>query len=144
MDPRNANRLFVAALGHPYLTRKSWEIPKSVGKYAGLPAAQSAQRGVIYTIAPSGQDINRIWIGTDDGLIHVTAGSGKTWRDVTPPSVGAWAKVSLIDAGRFSPLTAYAAINTLRLDDLRPHILRTHDGGATWTESSTASPLVRR
>jgi hypothetical protein len=42
--------------------------------------------------------------------------------------------VSLVDAGRFSPLTAYAAVNTLRLDDLRPHIYRTHDGGKTWTE----------
>ena len=45
------------------------------------------QRGVIYTIAPSYQDINRIWVGTDDGLIHVTADSGKTWTDVTPPAL---------------------------------------------------------
>src|SRR5262249_11306817 len=43
-------------------------------------------------------------------------------------------KVSLIDAGRFDSNTAYAAINTFRLDDLRPHILRTHDGGKTWKE----------
>ena len=118
----------------PDLTRKTWEIPPSVGKYASLAGSQSAQRGVIYTIAPSYQDINRIWIGTDDGLIHVTADGGTTWSDVTPPQLGAWAKVSLIDAGRFDPLTAYAAINTLRLDDLRPHILRTRDGGRTWTE----------
>jgi len=46
----------------------------------------------------------------------------------------------LIDAGRFDPLTAYAAINTLRLDDLRPHILRTHDGGSTWTEIVNGIP----
>ena len=51
-----------------------------------------------------------------------------------------WAKVSLIDAGRFNPATAYAAINTLRLDDLRPHILGTHDGGATWTEIVSGIP----
>ena len=50
--------------------------------------AQASQRGVIYTIAPSYQDINRIWVGTDDGLIHVTADGGKTWTDVTPPAVG--------------------------------------------------------
>lgn len=118
----------------PDLTRKTWDIPKSVGKYTSLPGSQPTQRGVIYTVAPSYQDINRIWVGTDDGLIHVTADSGATWKDITPPSVGPWAKVSLMDAGRFSPLTAYAAINTLRLDDLRPHILRTHDGGKTWTE----------
>jgi len=118
----------------PDLTRKTWEVPKSVGKYADQPSAQPSQRGVIYTVAPSYQDINRIWVGTDDGLIHVTADSGATWKDVTPPGVGPWAKVSVMDAGRFDPLTAYAAINTLRLDDLRPHILRTRDGGNTWTE----------
>jgi photosystem II stability/assembly factor-like uncharacterized protein len=124
----------------PDLTRKSWETPPSVGKYSGDQTAQSSQRGVIYTIAPSYQDINRIWIGTDDGLIHVTGDGGRTWADVTPKGVGAWAKVSIIDAGRFSPLTAYAAINTLRLDDLRPHIFRTHDGGKAWTEIVNGIP----
>jgi photosystem II stability/assembly factor-like uncharacterized protein len=124
----------------PDLTRATWEIPKSVGKYADQQTAQPAQRGVIYTVAPSYQDINRIWVGTDDGLIHVTADSGVTWKNVTPPSVGPWAKVSIIDAGRFDPLTAYAAINTLRLDDLRPHILRTKDGGKTWTEIVNGLP----
>ena len=116
------------------LTRTTWDIPKSVGKYSSLPGSQPTQRGVIYTIAPSYQDINRIWVGTDDGLIHVTTDGGATWNDVTPPGVGPWAKISLIDAGRFSALTAYAAVNTLRLDDLRPHIFRTHDGGRTWKE----------
>ena len=49
-----------------------------------------------------------------------------------------------MDAGRFSPLTAYAAINTLRLDDLRPHIFRTHDGGKTWTEIVNGIPTASR
>jgi len=124
----------------PDLTRKTWVTPKSVGKYRDLPSAQSSPRGVIYTVAPSYQDINRIWVGTDDGLIHVTSDGGVTWKDITPPSLEAWAKVSIIDAGRFDPLTAYAAINTLRLDDLRPHILRTHDGGKTWTEIVNGIP----
>ncbi len=124
----------------PDLTRQTWTVPASVGKYASDPSAQPAPRGVIYTVAPSYQDINRIWVGTDDGLIHVTADSGVTWKDVTPPGIGPWAKVSVMDAGRFAPLTAYAAINTLRLDDLRPHIFRTHDGGKTWTEIVNGIP----
>jgi photosystem II stability/assembly factor-like uncharacterized protein len=124
----------------PDLTRQSWKTPASVGKYTGQPTAQSSQRGVIYTVAPSYQDINRIWVGTDDGLIHVTSDNGVTWKDVTPAAVGPWAKVSVMDAGRFSPLTAYAAINTLRLDDLRPHIFRTHDSGRTWTEIVNGIP----
>jgi hypothetical protein len=43
---------------------------------------------------------------------------------VTPPSISAWQKISLIEAGHFDANTAYAAVNTLRMDDLRPHILR--------------------
>jgi hypothetical protein len=67
-------------------------------------------------------------------LIHVTRDGGKTWTNVTPLELTAWSKVSIIDAGRFAADTAYAAINRIRLDDQRPHIYRTHDGGKTWKE----------
>jgi photosystem II stability/assembly factor-like uncharacterized protein len=121
----------------PDLSRKTFDVPANIGKYRNTPTAQPTQRGVIYTVAPSPVEVNRIWAGTDDGLIHLTVDGGATWKNVTPPQVGPFAKVSLIEAGHFSAGTAYAAINTLRLDDMRPHILRTHDGGATWTEIVT-------
>jgi photosystem II stability/assembly factor-like uncharacterized protein len=124
----------------PDLTRKTWEPPASIGQYRDMPAAKPTQRGVIYAIAPSPLNVKRIWAGTDDGLIQTTADSGLRWKDVTPPQLVAWAKVSVIDAGHFDALTAYAAINTLRLDDMRPHILRTHDGGKTWTEIVSGIP----
>jgi len=118
----------------PDLTRKTYDIPESIGKYRSQPTAQAIQRGVIYAVAPSPLDIRRIWAGTDDGLIHLTTDAGDHWRDVTPPQIKPWQKISIIDAGHFSADTAYAAVNTLRLDDLRPHIYRTRDSGATWTE----------
>ena len=118
----------------PDLTRKDWEIPANVGKYRNEPTAKPSQRGVIYAVAPSPLDVNRIWAGTDDGLIHITVDGGLHWKDVTPPQQVPFAKVAILDAGHFDTQTAYAAINTLRLDDMRPHILRTHDGGKTWTE----------
>jgi photosystem II stability/assembly factor-like uncharacterized protein len=124
----------------PDLTRKTWEIPASMGKYRDSTTAQPAQRGVVFAIAPSPLDVNRIWAGTDDGLIQVTADGGLHWKDVTPPQLGPWMKVSILDAGHFDALTAYAAINTLRLDDMRPHILRTHEGGKTWTEIVNGIP----
>ena len=124
----------------PDLTRKTWEAPKNVGKYTGSDAAKPTQRGVIYTLAPSPLDINLLWAGTDDGLIHITRDGGANWTDVTPPELGAWAKVSLMDASHFDKETAYAAINTLRLDDLRPHILRTRDGGRTWQAITSGIP----
>ena len=123
----------------PDLTRTTWDIPASVGKYRDEQTAKPAQRGVIYAVAPSPLEANRIWAGTDDGLIHLTT-DGEHWTNVTPPTLGAWQKVSIIDAGHFDAQTAYAAINTLRLDDLRPHILRTHDGGKTWTEIVNGIP----
>jgi photosystem II stability/assembly factor-like uncharacterized protein len=124
----------------PDLTRKTWEVPANVGKYRDADTAKPSQRGVIYTVAPSYIEAARIWAGTDDGLIHVTADGGLTWKDVTPAGLSAWSKISLIDAGRFSALTAYAAVNTLRLDDMRPHIYRTHDGGRTWTHITNGIP----
>jgi photosystem II stability/assembly factor-like uncharacterized protein len=122
------------------LTRGTWEIPASVGKYKSEQTAQPTQRGVIYAVAPSPLDVNRIWAGTDDGLLHVTSDGGANWTNVTPPQLVPWAKVSQLDAGHFDAQTAYAAINTIRLDDLRPHILRTHDGGKTWTEIVSGIP----
>ncbi len=118
----------------PDLTRQSWEAPANVGKYRGTDAARATARGVVYTLAPSPIDGSRIWAGTDDGLIHVTSNGGAAWTNVTPPSLGPWAKVSMIEASHFNANTAYAAVNTFRLDDLKPHILKTTDLGKTWTE----------
>lgn len=124
----------------PDLSRKTWNVPPSVGKYRDTPTAQPTQRGVLYALAPSPLDIGTIWAGTDDGLVHLTRDGGTHWNDVTPPQLVPWAKVSIIDAGHFDRATAYLAINTFRLDDLRPHIYRTHDSGRTWSEIITGIP----
>ena len=118
----------------PDLSREKPEVPESVGVFRTPQLANQARRGVIYTVAPSYKDVNVIWAGTDDGLIHVTQDDGKKWQNVTPPSITSWSKISLIDAGRFDPATAYAAVNRIRCDDQKPHIYRTHDFGKTWQE----------
>jgi hypothetical protein len=115
-------------------------VPETIGKFRSQPTAQPTQRGVIYAVAPSPLDINLIWAGTDDGLIHRTTDGGKTWTDVTPKQLKPWMKVSILDASHFDKNTAYAAINTLRLDEMRPHIYRTRDGGANWTEITNGIP----
>jgi photosystem II stability/assembly factor-like uncharacterized protein len=118
----------------PDLTRKDFPDLPSIGIFSSEPSAKPTQRGVIYSVAISPLDDNRIWAGTDDGQIHLTTDDGEHWSNITPPNMTAFQKVSIIEASHFDPQTAYAAINTLRLDDLRPHILRTRDGGKTWQE----------
>jgi photosystem II stability/assembly factor-like uncharacterized protein len=128
----------------PDLSRESWDVPASVGIYAKDPDSyrekKMPRRGVIYTVAPSYVDINTIWCGTDDGLIHVTKDGGKTWSNVTPPAITSWSKVSLMDASHTNVNKAYAAVNSIRLDDQRPHIYKTNDGGKTWTEIVNGLP----
>jgi photosystem II stability/assembly factor-like uncharacterized protein len=124
----------------PDLSRDQWEVPANVGVYRTNDMATMPRRGVIYTIAPSFKDVNTIWAGTDDGLIHLTHDGGKSWTNVTPPDLKSWAKVSLMEASHFDNDTAYAAVNTFRLDDLRPHIYRTHDGGKSWKEITRGIP----
>jgi photosystem II stability/assembly factor-like uncharacterized protein len=124
----------------PDLSRPNYELPASIGKYKEDATKQAHRRGVIYTVAPSPLDANRIWCGTDDGLIHLTTDSGKTWTNVTPAAFSPWQKISLIEAGHFDSNTAYAAVNTMRIDDLRPHIFATHDSGKTWTEVTNGIP----
>ena len=124
----------------PDLTRKTFEVPETIGKYRSQPTAAATQRGVIYAVAPSPLDINLIWAGTDDGLIHRTTDGGAHWIDVTPAQLKPWQKISILEAGHFDKNIAYAAVNTLRLDDLRPHIFRTHDAGASWTEVTNGIP----
>jgi photosystem II stability/assembly factor-like uncharacterized protein len=88
--------------------------------------------GVIFTIAPSSLNRDLIWAGSDTGLIHLTRDGGKTWKDVTPPGLSAWSKISLIEASHFDPAVAYAAVDRSRLEDQAPYLYRTRDYGTTW------------
>ena len=124
----------------PDLTRETYDIPSSVGVYTTNDMNTMPRRGVIYTVAPSYKDINTIWCGTDDGLIHVTKDGGKTWKNVTPPEITSWSKVSLMDASHTDANTVYAAVNRIRCDDMRPHIYKTNDGGKTWKEIVNGLP----
>jgi photosystem II stability/assembly factor-like uncharacterized protein len=117
----------------PDLTREDPGVPPNVDAVtAANNERQGPRRGVIYAIAPSPLDANLIWAGTDDGLIWKTHDEGAHWDNVTPDALGGWSKVGIIDASHFDADTAYAAIDRHRLDDRKPYLYRTHDGGKSW------------
>ena len=117
----------------PDLTRNANSVPSTLDSSTVADSTGLSRRGVVYWIAPSPVRAHVIWAGTDDGLIWLTRDEGAHWENVTPRAVTPWSKVGIIDASHFSSDTAYAAIDRHRLDDNRPYIYKTHDGGKHWS-----------
>lgn len=86
----------------------------------------------IFSLAESALAPGELWAGTDDGLLHVTRDAGASWTNATPPGAPEWATVESIALSHRAAGTAWVAIDAHRLDDLRPWIFRTRDGGLTW------------
>ncbi len=124
----------------PDLTRKNPGEPATLASFASGDPQNGKHRGVVYSLAPSYLDKNLLWAGTDDGLVWVTHDDGAHWRNVTPPALGPWSRVTQIDASHFDRGTAYISVSRQRLDDLRPYVYATHDGGATWQTATNGIP----
>ena len=124
----------------PDLTRRDPGVPSNLDVAAAAQVDRNGKRGVIYTISPSPRLAPLIWIGTDDGLIQVTSDDGKTWRDVTPAALTPWSRVTMLEASRHDPNTAYASVDRHQLQDFDPYIYRTRDMGKTWQRVTTGLP----
>jgi photosystem II stability/assembly factor-like uncharacterized protein len=119
----------------PDLSREHSGQPFSLRPLSEKDAAR--RRGAIYSVAASFKSTDTLWTGTDDGQVWVTHDHGKNWKNITPPSLTAWSKVTQISASHFSDSTAYVSVSRMRIDDMHPYIFRTHDSGTSW-ESITA------
>ena len=89
---------------------------------------------VVFALGPGKKNVNVIWAGSDDGLVHVTRDGGATWTNVTPKDMPEFGRVSQIDASSFDDGSAYIAVKRPLLNDVAPYIFRTHDFGKTWTK----------
>jgi photosystem II stability/assembly factor-like uncharacterized protein len=75
-----------------------------------------------------------LWVGSDDGLIHVTKDGGKTWENVTPPTMPEWNMINSIEPSNFDEGTCYVAATRYKLGDFAPYLYKTTDYGKTWTK----------
>ena len=129
---------------------KTWQTisPDLSREHSGQPASlrplsekdTARRRGAIYAVAASFKSTDTLWAGTDDGLVWVTPDHGKSWKNITPPSLTPWSKVTQIGASHFSDKTAFVSVSRMRIDDMHPYLFRTRDSGATWESIVTGLP----
>ena len=94
----------------------------------------------IFVITPSPQEKGVIWIGTDDGKVHITKNGGKSWTDITPNNMPKWGMVNSIDQSPHNPGTAYMAVTRYKLDDFKPYLFKTDNYGKSWKLISRGIP----
>ena len=73
-----------------------------------------------------------LWVGSDDGLIHLTQNGGKTWDNITPKQLPEWTMINSIEPSPFDPGTCYVAGTRYKLGDYSPYLYKTTDYGVTW------------
>jgi len=129
---------------------KTWQAisPDLSREHSGQPASLESlpekdtarRRGAIYAFAASFKSPDTLWAGTDDGQVWVTKNHGTNWKNITPPSLTPWSKITQISASHFSDTTAFVSVSRFRIDDLHPYIYRTRDSGATWESIAAGLP----
>jgi len=89
--------------------------------------------GTIFVIHESSHDARTVYVGTDDGLVHLTRDGGVTWTNVTPAAAGD-GLVNEIEVSPFDPATVWVAFRKDRVGDPEPYLFRSTDYGRTWTK----------
>ncbi|HSM61512.1 MAG TPA: hypothetical protein VK849_11970 [Longimicrobiales bacterium] len=115
----------------PDLTRDDEEKQGAGGGPITNEGAGGENYNTIFYVAPSPHERGTIWVGTDDGLVHVTRDEGGTWTDVTPGDLGE-ALVNSIEVSPHDPGTAWVVITRYKFNDFTPHVFRTRDYGRSW------------
>ena len=73
-----------------------------------------------------------MWVGSDDGLIHITRDGGNSWQNITPPDLPEWSMINSIEPSNFDEGTCYVAATRYKLGDFKPYLYKTTDFGASW------------
>ena len=155
ISPHDNNTVYVGSQ-HVHRTRnrgQSWEVispdltlndQSRMGLSGGLTGDNIGVEyaGTVFGISESPVESGLIWVGTNDGLVHLTRDGGATWTDVTANVTGLpeWIAVRSIAASRHDPATAYIAADGHQVNIRDPHLYRTRDYGASWEKITDGIP----
>ena len=112
----------------------SWKTPPTIANATALGY------GAIYTIAVSPRAPGNLWVGTTNGFVWHTTDGGQHWTNVTPRGLRPWSRIDRVTASPFDARSAYLAVDRHRLNDDRPYIYVTHDGGQSWRLQARGLP----
>lgn len=115
----------------PDLTK---DIEENLGEGGGPITVESAGGEIYHTIMyvmPSPHEQGTIWVGTDDGLVHITRDEGQNWEEVTPGNIDD-AIINSIEVSPHDPAAAYIVATRYKFNDFTPHIYKTEDYGQSW------------
>jgi photosystem II stability/assembly factor-like uncharacterized protein len=124
----------------PDLTRNDKSKQQSSGGPITKDNTSVEYYDTIFAVAESPREKGLIWVGTDDGWVHVTRDAGKNWTNVTPRGMPEWSMISIIDASPHDAATACVAVDRHKSDDFRPYIYKTSDYGQSWTKITNGLP----
>jgi photosystem II stability/assembly factor-like uncharacterized protein len=105
-----------------------------------LPNPEGVHHGdALVALSPSTVQAGIIWTGSNNGVLYLTEDGGKQWLDVTPPDMSMYGVID-VQASRFDPSEAYAAVRNDAIGDYSPHIYRTRNFGKSWEDIVTGLP----
>jgi photosystem II stability/assembly factor-like uncharacterized protein len=88
--------------------------------------------GTVFALEESPHQAGLLWVGSDDGLVHLSRDGGANWDDITPETMPEWGQVNMVELSTHAAGRAFLAVTRYKMDDFRPYIFRTDDFGATW------------
>lgn len=102
----------------------------------GIPFTNEGAGGENYNtimyVAESPHAKGTIWVGSDDGLLHLTTNDGGDWTNVTPPDMGE-TMINSIEVSPHDDNTVYVVATRYKFNDMSPAIYKTKDKGVSWT-----------
>ena len=123
----------------PDLTRNK---PENMGRNGGPLTAENVGAEfyhTIFAIEESKNEQGTIWVGADDGLLHITRDGGENWTNISPPHRGE-AMINAIELSPHTEGTAYLAMTGYKLNDFRPYIYKTTNHGKSWRRIDNGLP----